>query len=85
MACYDWLLSQIGQPGDGWTKEKPKDDGEKVIMTATLIKGIWDYSAFWLQFVGDYYALCDIDGEEWGPYEDLAADLYYVIPSPPKQ
>lgn len=84
MAAYDWLLSQIGQPGYWWTKEKPKDDGEKLIFTATYFDG-WNFASFTITWNGDYYAICDIDGKEWGPYEDLTADLYYVIPSPPKQ
>lgn len=70
--------------GIRWVKDKPVNDKEFVMVTASLIKDRWDYQAWELvEIPGEgYYGLCQFDGEEWGPYEDLKADLYLVLPHP---
>lgn len=69
-----------------WTKDKPKPDNEYAFVSAVWWQGHWEYKLW--QFVlvdnfnGSYYALCDNEGEEWGDYDDLTADIFYVIPLP---
>lgn len=70
---------------EGWVKDKPDNDHEFLMVTATLIKDRWNYTAWEINEipVEGYFGLCELDGEEWGPYEDLSADLYFILPSPP--
>ncbi len=73
----------------GWVREKPAADHEFVMVTAhenTLRSGIkyYNYRIWEVKKIEGpeeqwYYGLCDGEGEEWGPYEDLAADLYKII------
>jgi hypothetical protein len=77
-----------GEVEDGWVKDKPKDDREFVMVTATWLHKEWNYTLWQVIkiVVGNefYYGLCNEDGDEWGDYDDLTADLYKIIPNPPK-
>lgn len=79
--------SQQQQQGEGWVKEKPKNDKEFVMITSSWYNDTWNYSAWEIiKLPGeDYFYLCELDGEEWGDYEDLSAQLYKVLSPPPKQ
>lgn len=78
-----------------WTKTKPVIDREMIILTAskwkskTTDKETWDMEAWLIAKVdredGWYYGLCDLDGEEWGTYDELNAELYYIIELPEKK
>ena len=71
---------------EGWVSDRPVNDREFIMVTATLIKDRWNYTAWEVSEIpGEgYFGLCELDGEEWGPYEDLSADLYFILPSPTK-
>jgi hypothetical protein len=63
-----------------WVREKPANDREFVLVTASLINGEWHYHGWEIIEVPDgYFALCELHGEEWGPYEDLSAEYYLVL------
>jgi Lar family restriction alleviation protein len=68
-----------------WLSEKPSFQDECIFITATNIGGQWNYYSWamvWTGGIGDrYLALCNLDGEEWGPLEDLKADFYCIISS----
>ena len=72
---------QQSQPsGMRWVREKPANDREFVLVTASLINGEWHYHGWEIIEVPDgYFALCELHGEEWGPYEDLSAEYYLVL------
>jgi hypothetical protein len=90
--------NQSTQPaGDGWVSEKPEWKEECILLTASLHRGDWNYSAFEVkEALGEdeqgnnawYWALCCLeDGEEWGDINDLSAQWYKIIsplPAPPK-
>lgn len=74
---------------NNWTEDKPEFTEECVLLTAVKTSGGWDYSSWLIMAVTGYddnnnpawyYALCEMDGEEFGPLEDLSADKYLVIP-----
>ena len=76
---------------EGWISEKP--DKECLFISATLFRDNWDYRLW--QIIkhysyndegeyGWYYSLCEGDGQEWGPLDDLSADLYKIIIAPNK-
>jgi len=53
----------------------------------------WDYTVWQIKKLDGededgnpawYWGLLTGDGEEWGPLEDLSADLYLILPHPPK-
>lgn len=73
--------AQQSQPsGMRWVREKPANDREFVLVTASLINGEWHYHGWEIIEVPDgYFALCELHGEEWGPYEDLSAEYYLVL------
>jgi hypothetical protein len=74
-----------------WSGTKPEFTEECILITATKYanKEHWDYNS-WLIVKQDgetetgeygwYYALCDIDGEEWGDLADLTAKKYLTMP-----
>lgn len=76
-----------------WTDEKPNIFKEDcVLLTATEGKpGNWELDSFFMCYmlgVNDkeedawYWAICDIDGEEWGDYADLSASFYQIVDLP---
>lgn len=69
--------------GDGWIDVKPKADKEFIMVTASKFKTHWEYNVWIVQKLegddGWYYGLLAGDGEEWGDYDDLKADLYKII------
>ena len=79
-----------------WISVKPKNDKEFILITANYFSplhdeknnGYWEYTLWEVTKVegekGWYYGLCCADGEEWGPYEDLQAELYLVMPKLPQ-
>lgn len=71
-----------------WQPNKPELTAECIILTAIWIKDYWDIQMFEILKVdtdeGWYFGIHS-DHEEWGDYEDLSAELYYVIyPPTPK-
>jgi len=68
---------------DNWVKIKPDADRNFILVTASFIKDYWDYKLWEIKYHDGYYKLLCDDGEEWGPYEDLKADLYFTLPTPP--
>lgn len=76
-------------PDEGWINEKPVFDQECVFMTAHYIKGQWGFDSWRICRVdseeGWYWGLCNLEGEEWGPLEDLSEQLYFILPSPVEQ
>lgn len=71
-----------------WTPIKPKFKKECLLLTASKYKEHWEYKSWSIVECDDmdnggwYFALCDIDGDEWGDIDDLKADLYKVISLP---
>lgn len=68
---------------DNWVKIKPDADRNFILITASFIKDYWDYKLWEIKYHDGYFKLLCDDGEEWGPYEDLKADLYFTLPTPP--
>jgi hypothetical protein len=69
-----------------WTDKKPQADHEFLVIAATYwnvvdvkIEPYWEYTFWEVRKIEDYYSLLNADGEEWGAYDDLAADKYLVI------
>lgn len=70
---------------ESWTKTKPKLKGECLILTATVWNEETDFTLFEISkvtFEYTWYWGIFKDGDEWGDYEDLIADLYLVIKKP---
>lgn len=78
-----------------WNTDKPIIDREMIIITASKLKtnkgdvfGL-DYDSWLISKLdsdeGWYFGLCDLNGDEWGAYDDLSADLYYVIELPKQE
>lgn len=81
-----------GDAVDGWTNKKPVFKAEGDFVTASWWKDHWEYKAWSMIKIegedddgneGYYLGLCDQDGNEWGDYDDLTADLYFILPKPP--
>jgi len=75
------------EQGERWITEKPEADHEFTLVTKTkCLAGtgqnynyqVWNVIKF-EDSEGWYYALCNGEGEEWGPYEDLSAQFYKII------
>ena len=80
MLIIDGNAKQSQPSGMRWVREKPANDREFVLVTASLINGEWHYHGWEIIEVPDgYFALCELHGEEWGPYEDLSAEYYLVL------
>lgn len=66
-----------------WSKEKPILEEECLLLTADNFSGQYEYKLFEIKIGdsadGSYYAICEPDGEEWGDYEDLHAELYFTM------
>lgn len=68
-----------------WFKKKPKANKECLLLVANFFEGKWEYTLYLVIKVyfehskGFYYGLCNSDGEEWGDYNELTADLYCII------
>lgn len=70
-----------------WLDKKPEFTEECIMITAIKHNDKWDYSSWQIIQVegygedgpGWYYALCEMDGEEWGDMADLRADLYLTM------
>lgn len=67
-----------------WTTIKPEFKEGCLLVTANLIRKEWEYEAWIVKMInngeGNYMALLQGDGEEWGPLEDLKADKYLILP-----
>jgi hypothetical protein len=80
------VLQAAGLVKQGWVREKPKADKDRVFASANWFKDHWEFKVWFISLVMFdekwYYALCEGDGEEWGDYEDLQCDLYFELPVP---
>lgn len=58
-----------------WTKDKP-------VFTegCTLVTAHWDHRLWEIIWLNGYWNLCDYNGEEYGPINDLKADKYLILP-----
>lgn len=68
-----------------WTKTKPKLKGECLILTASKWGAETSFTLFEIskvEFEDKWYWGIFQDGDEWGDYEDLKADLYLVMKKP---
>lgn len=69
-----------------WVNIKPEFKMECILLTATLIRGRWDYNAWLIERVdseeGWYWGWLCLDGEEYGDINDLQADMYKTIVPP---
>lgn len=68
-----------------WTKKKPKLTEECLLITAHYFGGMtgWNYHLYEIKktdFEDKWYWGIFDDGDEWGDYADLKAELYYVLP-----
>jgi hypothetical protein len=72
-----------------WSKRKPKFTEECIMLSASKYKGEWDYHSWLILKVdgedengklGWYWGLHDIDGQEWGAWEDHVAEKYMTLP-----
>jgi len=74
-----------GEVEDGWVKDKPKDDKEFLMLTASFINGFWEYKTWEVRKItsedGFYFGLCDGEGEEWADYNDLATATTPISPT----
>jgi hypothetical protein len=62
----------------GWKKEKPTFTEDCILLTATKIEAVLEYKAYQVLWV-DYWAWCEMDGEEVGDITYLQADYYQTI------
>lgn len=92
---FEQALSSTGE--EKWVSEKPKEWQQCILLTATWDKRQkqWEFNSYYVVYIEGvndkeeaawYWALCDINGEEWDDINDLKADLYQMIelPSPSK-
>jgi hypothetical protein len=67
-----------------WQSEKPEFKEECLLLTAVLIRGIWEYTVYQIAKVESdeewYMGWLTGEGEEYGDLEDLKADKYLVMP-----
>lgn len=84
---------QAPEPVGGWTKNKPElPESECLLLTASFVPVrshwvIYTYRFAKIQDDDGWYlgvVMAD-DGEEWGDYKDIGADLYKIIPIPNQQ
>jgi hypothetical protein len=72
-----------------WTKQKPVLDRECILLTLTYYDG-WNLQSFEIREVADmcsenigfYYGIHELDGEEWGDYDELEAEYYCILDYP---
>ncbi len=82
MTKFDILVS------GKWTPDKPvfnTDSEECLLIVASQYKdNPISYDLFQILKMSDselwYWGITDADGEEWGDYEDLHAELYLQLP-----
>jgi hypothetical protein len=73
-----------------WQTEKPEFKEECLLLVASSYQNKdYDYNVFEIKQIEGldeqenpawYWGICCLDGEEWGDYEDLKADLYMIMP-----
>ena len=70
-----------------WTRKKPKFNSkskECILIAATKINERWEYTLFEMRKMEYedkwYWGIITADGDEWGDYADLKAQLYYTMP-----
>lgn len=71
-----------------WSKKKPKPIKDCLLLVATFIGGSYDYTLFQILMTDGeneageqswYWGIFTADGDEWGDYSDLQADLYCTM------
>lgn len=81
-----------------WTTQKPKYEelkGDTLLLTASYSERSkeWYFDAFLVERdEGEdengeeywYWGLFTLDGDEWGNYDDISAQMYMIIPYPRK-
>jgi hypothetical protein len=69
-----------------WSTSKPEFTEDCVLVTASKIRGQYEYSVWIIKMVdfgdGQYMAWLTGDGEEYGDLKDLSADQYLVLQKP---
>lgn len=93
--CMEQYSSQANNSiGNGWVSDKPDFKDECTFVTATKYDRnsedlSYDYAIWQIKTLegeyekgqpASYLGLLNGEGEEWGPLEDLSADLYLIIP-----
>ena len=68
-----------------WLTDKPVFKDDCVLVTASLIRGRWEYNTWIIEYKDGYWNWLTGDGEEYGDIEDLKADRYFILSEPPKQ
>ena len=70
-----------------WTRKKPKlkrNGKEFLLLVAVKIRDEWEYSVYQIKKLEFdehwYWGVLTEDGDEWGAYEDLTAQLYCTLP-----
>ncbi len=90
-------LTKINSPEsfNQWTKQKPVLDRECILLTANFdFSGFREpekeINCFEIKKVADiskdsehfYYGIHELDGEEWGDYDELEAEYYCILDYP---
>lgn len=67
-----------------WKNKKPKPTKECLLLTASYFAGNYEYHLFQILKTDYedkwYWGIYTADGDEWGDYADLKADLYLTMP-----
>jgi hypothetical protein len=83
------------EDGMRWVSDKPSVfTKDCIVLTASEHKGQWNYNSWLITAIDGedeegnpawYWGLCNINGEELGPMEDMEAELYCVIDLPKEE
>lgn len=72
-----------------WSRRRPKFTEQCLLITGRKFNNQWNYFSFLILRVdgedengklGWYWGLHDMDGQEWGAWEDHVASKYYTMP-----
>jgi len=85
--AISWQAKQSNQL-DGWLTGKPEFTKDCILLTATEIRGKWEYNSCMIIKIDSeddngnevwYWGWCNMDGEEYGDIADMSADKYKII------
>ncbi len=69
-----------------WLSNKPDFKEECVLVTASFIRGHWEYTTYIIEKIntpeGWYMGWLTGEGEEYGDLADLQADRYLILQKP---
>lgn len=67
-----------------WFSEKPTFSEECLVICASEINGVWDYTLFQIRKIdsedGCYLGWLTQEGEEYGDLNDMHSDMYFLMP-----